>query len=443
MSKDYEIEASPTKQLFIEMLTKDISLEMAIAELIDNSIDGALTSINKEKKEFKDFKIEIKLDEYKFEIADNCGGMAYEIAKKVAFRFGRPIEVEPNEYSVGRFGVGMKRSIFKMGSKIDVLSHTKDNKIEVEIDVNSWESNQENWTHNFKNYDLTTVRSFEETGTCISINKLYPGVVNKFKSEKFITDLMGILSLRNEMFLDRGLVITINNVEVKSQSQELLISDKIMPAYYEIEIEQVSTKIVAGITEAGYPGKAGWYIYCNDRLILDADRSGITGWGNGVSKYHPTFARFRGYVYFSSKNPELLPWNTTKTDVDFENTMFISIREEMIKIMKPILDFLRKQSKDNEEVFERIFSECEKIKSEAIRSEKGVNINVGNINNVVLDKLFLYPIKEVQAPPNYKTISYTVPINDFIRVSEVMNKTIAKEVGEETFNYYLNSECED
>jgi hypothetical protein len=34
--------AAPTKQFFVSMLTRDISLEDAILDLIDNCLDGAL-----------------------------------------------------------------------------------------------------------------------------------------------------------------------------------------------------------------------------------------------------------------------------------------------------------------------------------------------------------------------------------------------------------------
>lgn len=41
------IEGNPTKQFFIEMITRDISIEDAIMDLVDNSIDGAIR-INKD-----------------------------------------------------------------------------------------------------------------------------------------------------------------------------------------------------------------------------------------------------------------------------------------------------------------------------------------------------------------------------------------------------------
>lgn len=41
------IEGHPTKSFFIEMITRDISIEDAIMDLIDNSIDGVIR-INKD-----------------------------------------------------------------------------------------------------------------------------------------------------------------------------------------------------------------------------------------------------------------------------------------------------------------------------------------------------------------------------------------------------------
>jgi hypothetical protein len=35
------ISAEPTKSFFVDMLTRDIALEQAILDLVDNSVDGA------------------------------------------------------------------------------------------------------------------------------------------------------------------------------------------------------------------------------------------------------------------------------------------------------------------------------------------------------------------------------------------------------------------
>lgn len=53
------IEGNPTKKFFIEMITRDISIEDAIIDLLDNSIDGA-TQINSD--DLSGFVINIEID---------------------------------------------------------------------------------------------------------------------------------------------------------------------------------------------------------------------------------------------------------------------------------------------------------------------------------------------------------------------------------------------
>ena len=44
--------ADPTKDFFIHMLTRDIPLERAIIDLVDNSVDGAKNVLTKTGKDF-------------------------------------------------------------------------------------------------------------------------------------------------------------------------------------------------------------------------------------------------------------------------------------------------------------------------------------------------------------------------------------------------------
>ena len=57
------IEASPTKELFIYMLTRDIPLIRAILDLVDNSVDGATTSITDD--DYSSYWIRLKNPIYK------------------------------------------------------------------------------------------------------------------------------------------------------------------------------------------------------------------------------------------------------------------------------------------------------------------------------------------------------------------------------------------
>lgn len=129
------IEGNPTKQFFIEMITRDISIEDAILDLIDNSIDGA---ININPNNFSGLEIKLKISPDYFIIEDNCGGFSLITAQKYAFRFGRPESAPIPQNTIGRFGIGMKRSLFKMGKDFIVESQHHQDHFKVSVDVDLW-----------------------------------------------------------------------------------------------------------------------------------------------------------------------------------------------------------------------------------------------------------------------------------------------------------------
>jgi hypothetical protein len=114
------IDAAPTKDFFISMLVRDIELIPAIADLVDNSLDGARNLRSEEC--YDGLEVDLIVTPDKFVIEDNCGGIELKTAKEYAFRFGRPEGFPPVDRSIGQFGVGMKRALFKLGSEFSVLS---------------------------------------------------------------------------------------------------------------------------------------------------------------------------------------------------------------------------------------------------------------------------------------------------------------------------------
>src|SRR4051812_16175531 len=86
--------ATPDKQFFISMIVKDIELIPAILDLVDNSIDGAKRlRVNESDSRFAGLYVRLELDQSRFRIVDNCGGIAAAHARDYAFRFGRPSDV--------------------------------------------------------------------------------------------------------------------------------------------------------------------------------------------------------------------------------------------------------------------------------------------------------------------------------------------------------------
>ena len=101
--QNLSINAMPTKELFIDMLTRDIGLIPAIVDLVDNCADGARRLQG--DGGFKGLWARIEISKEKFRISDNCGGISIDTARKYAFRFGRPFGSPTVSHSVGQFGV--------------------------------------------------------------------------------------------------------------------------------------------------------------------------------------------------------------------------------------------------------------------------------------------------------------------------------------------------
>src|SRR5574340_703783 len=93
------IDARPTKEFFVFMLTRDIQLIDAIADLVDNCVDGARRT--RPDGNFDGLWVRIEVAADHFRIADNCGGIPVNVARNYAFRFGRPPGMEPTPHSVG------------------------------------------------------------------------------------------------------------------------------------------------------------------------------------------------------------------------------------------------------------------------------------------------------------------------------------------------------
>ena len=113
--------ANPTKAFFVKMITRDITLEDCIFDLIDNSIDGAWEQKGGQPMRLGDniklteYRISIEVKSDRFSIHDNCGGISLDDAVEYAFTFGRQEKALTENYSIGVYGIGMKRAIFKNG----------------------------------------------------------------------------------------------------------------------------------------------------------------------------------------------------------------------------------------------------------------------------------------------------------------------------------------
>lgn len=363
---DGKINGRPTKEFFVNMITRDITIKDSILDLLDNSIDGA-TNIN--EYDFSDLYIKINIDKNGFRIEDNCGGFDLETAKKYAFRFGRPSEHHVDKQSVGRFGVGMKRALFKIGKSFEVETKTDDNHFEVKVNVDEWKDtsnktseDNDDWSFTYDQINEET-KNLEVSGTYIEVKDLYQEVSDQFEDPKFKDALHNDIEKVLTFSLSKGLKIFLNDNLMKSRDIQIF-NDKTKPIKIFKQHEEVRYRVFAGLGDTGKPEKAGWYIFCNDRLVLEANTNEITSWGLGSNpKFTNAYAMFRGVIFINSDETINLPLTTTKKGVDTSSPSYRYILPFIKDSLWKVTSFLKKVKKlDNPNEYRKEVGEMEEIK---------------------------------------------------------------------------------
>lgn len=439
---DEQINAAPTKAFFVEMLVRDIPLEQAVLDLVDNCIDGVKRQRGDE--DYEGFHVTIVLSHQQFRIWDNCGGFSKKTARDYAFRFGRPKKMPATPNSIGQFGVGMKRALFKFGRRFNVRSATKEEVWAIDVNVDTWEKDENDWHFKWADFDDDTEISRKQPGTDIVVDKLRPEVGARFNTTIFQNSIRGLIKSKHRTFISKGLVITVNGDVIDSSQLALYQSKQLSPG---VEIratgqggQLVRTRIVAGVGTS-QPKEAGWYVICNGRVILEADRRRETGWGlieereKGVAipSFHNQFARFRGVVSFQSSDAARLPWNTTKTDVDQDHPLWLQAFEDMVNLMRLTISFLNDLDADIDEYSQKSSPLLAVV-------TKATLVNVDSLTKKLefrAPKRGQIPVKTFKAPASER-ISYVRQTKDINVLKEALDVTSANAVGEKTFDLFLS-----
>jgi hypothetical protein len=335
------------------MITKDIALEDCVLDLIDNCLDGAgrvkhVQHPGTDIQNYTGYSAEIIFDKDQFKISDNCGGITIGEAIDYAFHFGRRMDAPTDgDYSIGLYGIGMKRAIFKMGNNIEIHSSTNQEAFGTRIDVKEWlarppmvvpgQAPREDW-----DFDMFDEAVSNEAGTSIRITDLHPSISAQFSSPAFANGLSRIVSRDYAQFLSKGFAISINGKKAEGFEFKVRQGADIKPIRNSyVDETGVKVELIAGM--AGAPPDDlepterrdetdyyGWFVICNERVIVASDKTAKTVWGDGdFQVWHYQYNGFIGVISFSSKDPNLLPWTTTKRDIDRSNPTYRRAMERM------------------------------------------------------------------------------------------------------------------
>ena len=435
--------ANPTKAFFVRMITRDITFEDSILDLIDNSVDSAWQCEGSQPIELgggpdlSAYSISITASPDRFSIIDNCGGITLDDAADRAFSFGRRPSKEHDEYSIGVYGIGMKRAIFKLGRNIHIKSTYRDTdgakqSFAVPIDVEDWvEDDDPPW-----DFDIVEEEGLYENGVEIVVKQLTQGAKTSFGNPKFVRNLRRIIARDYTLHLNRGLRISVNGKAVVGVPTELLQSDEYVPARVNYEDQlgdtEVMVEIIGGMAapppeniDPDDNGKGdkrfGWYVACNGRIVLAADRTSVTGWGTtDWPQWHYQYSGFMGFVLFTASDAAALPLTTTKRNVEESSEIFLRARCRMRDVSKQWIAYTNAKKQAREEA---------KKKEKAT---KAVSIHdVKKRHSVALPKLVTRP------PVPHANVNYSVPVTKMKKLAKEFGsiRMPYRTVGLKTFDY--------
>jgi hypothetical protein len=358
-----EVSFNSDADYLIQGLTSDVSTIECIYDLIDNSIDAARSKIIRASKSFKKdsyglpasykgFKIDLDVTSRKVAVSDNCAGIDESTLSDKVFTIGKRSK---HAFGIGHYGVGLNRAIFKLGSSVRLMT---DNGVHAfslgfsEVDVRLAVENK-------STIQARRLPTSKKSYYKLEIDSVKNDVLSDLGSDTWLDTLRDQIRIRYAIFCAKGLVISVNKKKVGSFGPKIrnpdflekraknFVSQSGVSVYleaglhenyriakFEIDYEQFKP-VIKGLTP-----EYGWYVVCNDRIILVADKTKITGWT--TTAWHNEYHGFLGWAHYVSEDPSLLPWDTKKTGINTNNQTHI----EVLSSLKELADDYRSRNRN-------------------------------------------------------------------------------------------------
>ncbi len=439
--------AYPRKRFFLDMFTRDISVEDCLLDLIDNSIDALIRTRGIDLSSLWDLDcstpahasppaaIDLEVSDKRICLADKCGGIPEEIIEFDLFGMGHTEDYQPG--ALGAYGVGLKRALFKLGGHFDLKSRTTRSGFQAKLDVAEWaEAGEHPDAWQVPITELKAVRHLAAAGTTITVTELHQEVSQRLQNPQTENRLRANIAQAYALFLGRYVQVSVNDELVEKMELPFGKSEDVTPGKDSYEDDGVKVTLMVSLASRDasdeWPEKrAGWYVFCNGRLVVAADKSDLTGWDAGLPQWHSKYRGFVGAVFFESDKPLDLPWTTTKRGINRESLVFQRARDQMILLATPVCAFLArmypsepKASVVEREVAERV--EPTSVRTVAARSSSPFSAR-----------------QRRQRPRTTVNVQFTAPLESIEKVKDRLAKPNwgARKVGLYCLDYFVEREC--
>jgi len=442
MNKTIAADASPEKRLFISLLTRDITLVAALLDLIDNSINASLEPYSSQLRSADDYlsvfgsedikpqvKIWLNIGPDKVEIKDSAGGITAKTAAESVVKFGRGTEDGHERDRLSVYGIGLKRAIFKLGNKIVMRSEHVEGGFDLKLDVAKWASDTaQPWTFNISPRPPANPK---DCGTSIIVSELYPDIERRLGDGVFEGQLSDSISRTYAYYMAKFVDIFVNTEAVAGVSIE--VGDNHTSENF--KFEKVTCAITAGIgvpLAGAYRDKSsGWFVFCNGRAVISADKTALTGWGgSGLPIFQPKHRPFLGTVFFVSEDPEELPWTTTKSGINEDSALWQTAKRHMTTAGRVVVSFLDGRYSD----------EGTEIASKDLQNVSG-ETRVSVLSAAVSQaRSFKAPIRPA---PTTIRVQYDAQVDEVKKIAKYLRRPSmsGSDVGRHTFQHFLRNEA--
>jgi Histidine kinase-, DNA gyrase B-, and HSP90-like ATPase len=340
------IDGTPEKRFFLSLIS-DYDLKTGLCELVDNAIDfwtnaGATSEL----------VVDVVLDPGRqvLCVSDNAGGVRQDNVRLLIApgATGNPADID----TIGIFGVGGKRAAVALGERVEIKTRYKKEK-SLQIDLTSeWLTEPGEWK-----LPVYEVPDLSPGCTIVDISKLRQSF-----DEDEVEVVREHLSETYNWFIRNGCTIRLNGTPVKPVSfDSWAYPPGFEPQEATFEIFPTSNgslnvTISAGLILDRDPEQEnyGVYVYCNHRLIVKELRTRDVGYliTSEAGVPHPDASLCRVIIQFQG-SPELMPWNSSKNDINPSRPAFAQIRPLVITLVKHFTKLSRRLKSDwDGEVFQ-------------------------------------------------------------------------------------------
>lgn len=337
VESEMKIKQGIDEGFLLETLTRDISPNEALFDLIDNAIDAARNSMPSTAKvdthglpkDYSDFSVAVRITDNQVAVSDDCDGFHRTVLRDDAFILGKR---SSHKQGVGHFGLGMKRALLALGKTYALSTNRGDFSATVRFNSANLSMRDERLTAT-----LRTPRP--ATRTTFVITELQPSAAHFFSGDTGEVSLD--LSRRYGHFIKKGLRLTLNGRVVLGFVPNVRSRGPVKPKKWHGKIDGVDVFIKSGMhskyrhtKEADYDrsisssltDEFGWYIVCNDRTIEVATKEKSLGFS---TYWHPEYNGFLGWVHFVADDPSKLPWDTKKSEIDPNSEIFAKVQQKL------------------------------------------------------------------------------------------------------------------